>query len=160
MPDRPGRAGDHGDGRRSLRQRALPRAIEQPFRGKPGLERLELQREVAEAGRLKVGDIQLVHALGIEDVDAAVSDNPQPGLRLERRCQPVVAEPDAAQLAAVVLEREVAVPGRGDRHPADLAFDPHVPQSIVSADRLAHGAGDVADGEDREPERPGWRGDA
>ena len=91
-------------------------------------------------------------------VDPAVGDDPQPGLRLERRAQPVVAEPDALELVALVLEREVGVPGRRDRDPPDLALDPQVGEARVLADGAADGPGDLADAEDADAERAGRRG--
>ena len=121
------------------------------------LERLEAQREVAEPGRLDRLDVELERALRLEEVDPAVDDDPEPGLRLERRSDALVAEPDALERAAVVLEAEVRVPGRADRHPADLALDPDVPQPVVGPDGLADGPRDLADAEDLQPERAGRR---
>ena len=103
-------------------------AVEHPSAASLRLERLELEREVAETGRLDRGDVQLIHALRLEDVHAAVSDYAQPRPRFERGRDAVVAEEDAGELAPLVLEREVAVPGRRDGHAADLALDPDVAQ--------------------------------
>ena len=82
-----------------------------------------------------------------------MGDDPEPGLCLERRAEPVVAEPDALELVALVLEREVGVPRGRDRDPADLALDPQVGQARVGADRAADGAGDLADAQDPDAER-------
>ena len=92
------------------RERALARRVEQALGREARLERLEPEREVAEPGRLERLDVELEGALRLEHVDPAVGDDAQAGLRLERRAQPVVAEPDALELAALVLEREVGVP--------------------------------------------------
>ena len=94
-----------------------------------------LQGQVAEAGRLDRRDVELVDALGLEDVDPPVDDDAQPGPRLERRGQPLVAEEDAGQLAALVLQREVAVPGRRDRDAPDLALHPDVAQVRLAPGR-------------------------
>ena len=120
-------------------QRPLARAIEQALGRQAGLERLEPDREVAEARRLDRLDVELERALRLEHVDPAVGDDPQPGLGLERRREPLVAEPDALQLAALVLEGEVGVAGARDRDPADLALDPDVaqPRSSRTASRTA-----------------------
>ena len=85
---------------------------EQPFRREPGLERLEAEGQVAEPGRLDRVDVELERALRLEQVDPAVRDDAQPRLRLERGTLPVVAEPDALELVAFVLQREVGVAGR------------------------------------------------
>ena len=153
LPDRAGRAGDDGDRRRPARQRALASLVEQALGRQARLERLEPQREVAEAGRLDRVDVELERALRLEQVDPAVGDDPQPGLRLERRAQPVVAEPDALELVALVLQREVGVPGRRDRDPPDLALDPQVGQPRIRPDRDADRPGDLADAEDAHAER-------
>ena len=75
------------------------------------LERLEPQRQVAEAGRLDRLDVELERALRLEEVDPAVDDDPQAGLGLEGRADALVAEPDALQRAALVLEAEVRMAG-------------------------------------------------
>ena len=123
----PGRARDDRDRRGSdaaaaacAPRRTGPPAVE------PRLERLEAQRQVAEPGRLDRVDVELERALRLVQVDPAVGDDPEPGLGLERRADAVVAEPDALELVALVLEREVGVPGGRHRDPADLALDPQV----------------------------------
>ena len=98
--------------------------------------------------RLDRLDVELERALRLEQVDPAVGHDPQAGLGLERRALPVVAEPDALELVALVLEREVGMPGGGDRDPPDLAFDPQVRQSRVGADGATDRPGDLADAED------------
>ncbi len=113
----------------------LRAASKRPSRRQLRLERLEPEGEVAEPGRLDRRDVELVDALGIEHVDPAVGDDPEPGPRLERRGEPVVAEPDAGELAPFVLQREVGVAGARDRDPADLALDPHVAQPLDRRER-------------------------
>ena len=88
-------------------------------------------------------DVELVDAIRVEHVDPAVGDDPQPGPRLVRRGQPVVPEPDALELAALVLEREVRVARARHGDPPDLALDPHVVQPLVAPDGLADGPGDA-----------------
>ena len=143
-------AGRVGSGR-------LRAAVEQALGGEARLERLEPQGQVAEARRLDRLDVELERALRLEQVDPAVGDDAQPGLRLERRADPLVAEPDALELVALVLEREVGVACRRDRDPADLALDPQVGQARVGPDRAADRPGDLADAEDPHPERAGRR---
>ena len=91
------------------RQRPLARRVEQPFGRESRLQRLEAQGQVAETRRLDRFDVQLQRALRLEQVDPAVGDDPEPGLGLERRPHPLVTEPDALELVALVLEREVGV---------------------------------------------------
>ncbi len=145
LPHGAGRAGHHGDRRRPRRQRALPALVEQPFSGKAGLERLEPQGQVAEPGRLDRIDVELERALRLEQVDPAVGDHAQPGLRLERRVEPVIAEPDALELVALVLEREVGVSGRRDGDPPDLPLDPQVGQARIASNRHPDRPRDLAD---------------
>ena len=76
----------------------------------------------------------------------------QPGLRLERRADPLVAEPHALQLGSGVLQREVRVAGGRDRDPPDLALDPQVPQPVVGPHALADRPADLGHGLDVEPE--------
>ena len=58
--------------------------LEEPLGREPRLERLEAQRELADADRLDRVDVELVRALRLEDVDAAVGDEPDARPRLER----------------------------------------------------------------------------
>src|SRR5439155_19234716 len=108
-----------------------------------------------EACRLDRLDVQLDRTLLLEQVDPAVDDDPQPGLRLEHGPGPLVAEPDAVEGAAGVLEGEIGVSGAADRDPTDLALDPDVGESRVGSDGLADRPGDVADIQDPQPEGPG-----
>ncbi len=145
MEDGPGLAGGQPDRSRPDRQRTLPGRLEEPLGGELRLHRLEAQGEVAEAGRLQRVDVQLVGALLLEDVDPAVDDDLQSGLRLERDARPVVAEDDAAQLRAGVLERQVGVTGSADADLADLALDPDVSQVRRCAQAIADDPGELGD---------------
>ena len=69
------------DRARSRRQRPLAGGVEQALGGQPRLERLEPEREVAEPRRLDRIDVELQRALRLEQVDPAVGDDAQPGLR-------------------------------------------------------------------------------
>ena len=93
-------------------------ASKSPSCVKARLERLEPERQVAEARRLDRLDVELKGALRLEQVDAAMGDDPQAGLRLERGSHSLVAEPDALERVPLVLEREVRVPGGADGRPA------------------------------------------
>jgi len=112
LPHDTGGTGDDGDRRRAGRQAALPRPIEQPLGRQARLERFEPQGQVAEPRRLDRLDVELQAAVGLIQVHPPVRDDPKSSLRLERGPHPVVAEPDALELAALVLEREVGVPRR------------------------------------------------
>ena len=68
--------------------------------------------------------------------------------RLERDDQPVVAEDHAAELGALVLEREVAVAGGADADLADLALDPDAAEPGRVAEGVADEARELADRED------------
>ena len=72
--------------------------FEQAFRGELGLERLELEGEVAKPARLERANVKLVDALRVEDVDAALGHEAQARPCLERHHQPVVAEDHALDL--------------------------------------------------------------
>jgi hypothetical protein len=156
-PDDAGRAGDDGDRGRPGRERPLARRVEQAFLGELRLERLESERQIAEARRLDGLDVELEGALRLEQVDPPVNDDPEAGLGLERRSHPLVAEPDALERAAVVLEAEVRVARGADGHPADFALDPHVPETLVRPNGVADGPGDLTDAEDLQTERAGRR---
>ena len=145
------------DRRRPRRKRPLAGGVEQALLRQPRLQRLESERQVTEARRLDRLDVELQRALRLEQVDPAVGDDPEARLGLERRPHPLVAEPDALERVALVLEGEVRVAGGLDRHPADLALDPDVAQSLVCADRLSDRPRDLADAEDPESEGAGWR---
>ncbi len=131
--------------------------VEQALLGESRLQRLEAQRQVAEARGLDRFDVELERSLRLEQVDPAVGDDPEAGLGLERRADALVAEPDALERVALVLEREVRVTRRADGHPADFALDPHVTQPFVRSDRIPNGIRDLADTEDPEAECSGRR---
>ncbi len=135
------------------RKRPLPGRIEQPFGREPGLQSLEPECQVAEAGRLDRLDVQLERSLRLKEVDAAVGDHSEPGLSLERGTHPVVTEPHALELVALVLEGEVGMARRGDRDPPDLALDPQVGEARIGPHRAADRPGDVADPQDAKTER-------
>ncbi len=126
-------------------KRPLPGRLEEPLGGELRLHRLEAQGEVAEAGGLQRVDVELVGALLLEDVDPAVDDDLEAGLWLEGDARPVVAEDDAAQLRAGVLERQVGVTGGADADLADLALDPDVPQVRRAAQAIADDPGELGD---------------
>ena len=132
------------------RERPLPLRREQPLGGQLRLELLELDREVPHPAGLDRVDVQLQRALRLVHVDAPVRDDAKPGLGLERRANAFVPEPDALELGAVVLQREVGVAGARDRDPADLALDPQVPQLVVRADGRGDRPRSLADGQDPE----------
>ncbi len=139
------------------RQRTLARRLEQALGRQARLELLEAQGQVAEAGRLDGTHVQLVHALLLEHVDPAPDDDPQAGPGLERRADPIVAEPHARELAALVLQREVGVPGGRHRDPADLALDPQVAQPVVGPDCVADGVAQLGHAQDRRSDPAGGR---
>ena len=103
--------------------------------------------------RLERLDVELERALRLEHVHPPVGDDLEPGLRLERRPGPVVAEPHALELRAGVLEREVGVAGGRDRDPPDLALDPQVAQAVVGADAIADRPADLGHRPHTQPER-------
>ena len=86
-----------------------------------------------------------------------MNDDPEPRLRLERRAQAIVVEPDAVERAARVLEREVGMTGAADRDATDLALDPDVGEARIGPNRLADRPGDLADVQDLEAEGSGRR---
>jgi hypothetical protein len=87
-----------------------------------------------------------------------VGHDPQPGLRLEGAATPVVAEPDALELRAIVLEREVGVARARDRDPADLALDPQVTEPGIGSDGAADRPRDLTDAQDPETKGAGRPG--
>ena len=100
------------------------RFYEQALGGKSRLELLEAQREIAESRRLDGLDVELERTRRLVQVQPPVRDDPQACLRLEHGPHPVVAEPDALELVAFVLQAEVGVTGARDGHSPDLAFHP------------------------------------
>ena len=70
-------AGRVGSGR-------LRAASNSPSAASRAFKRLETQGQVAEPRRLDRLDVELERALRLEQVDPAVGDHPQAGLRLER----------------------------------------------------------------------------
>ena len=154
VEDRAGQRGDDADAARPARQGPLARGVEEAFRREASLERLEAQGQVAHAGRLQALHVELVGALRLEDVQPAVGDDAEAGARLEGQGQAVVSEDHAAQLGALVLQREVAVPSRADRDLSDLTLDPDPGQPGRAADGVADEAREVAHGEHA---RPGGR---
>ncbi len=113
-----------------------------------------LQRQVAEPGRLERGHVQLVDALRLEHVDATVDDDSQPRPRLERRTQSVVAEEDAGELASFVLQGEVGVTRRRDGDSPNFALDPDVAQPVLGTNCVSYGTRNLADLEDSQREAP------
>jgi len=82
-----------------------------------------------------------------------VGDDADSRLRLERRSNPLVAEPHALELRPLVLERKVRVPRARDRDPTDLALDPQVAQLVVGADGRRDRACRLGDGDAPDPDR-------
>src|SRR6185503_17786967 len=158
-PHRPRWAGDHRDRPWPCGQRPLPSRVEQPLLGEPCLERLEPQGEITDAGRLDRIHVELHGPGRLIEIDPTMDDDAETRLGREHRTLAVVAEPDALDLVALVLEREVGMTGGRHRDATDLALDPHVEESRILADRRADCPRDLADLEDLEPEGTG-RGDA
>ena len=122
--------------------------VEQAFGGELGLECLELEGQVAEAGRLERVDVELVDALRLEYVDAACATRRSPsgartGSSADRRGR------SCTDLGTLVLEREVAVAGGADADLADLALDPDVAQARRRTKCALHELCDLADAQDR-----------
>ena len=81
--------------------------------------------------RLEQLDHELVlAALGV-DLEAAEGQDLQAVLELEAHAPGPAAEQHAAELGALVLQREVGVAGRGRAQIADLALDPHRRESLL-----------------------------
>ncbi len=153
VPDRTRRARDDPDEGRSGGQRSFSFDAEEAFLRESRLELLEPDREVAEARGLERLHVQLKGAGRLIDVHPTVDHDAEAGPGLEGRGQPLVAEPDALELVALVAQAEVGMAGRRHRHPPDLSFDPQVAQPLVRADHAADRAGDVGDRQDPQSER-------
>ena len=132
LPDGAGRARDHGDRRGSGRQGAFAGGVEQPFSRQSRLQRLEPEHQIPETGWLDRLHVKLERTLRLEQVDPTVGHDPQPRLGLECRALAVVAKPDALELAALVLQREIRVSRGRYRDPSDLPLDPQVGQQVGS----------------------------
>ncbi len=109
LPRRTGGRRHHGDDPRSGRQRPLALRREEALGCQLRLQLLESDREVPHPARLDRIDVQLQRALRLVHVDAAMRNDAQSRLRLERRPNAIIAEPHALELGALVLEREVGV---------------------------------------------------
>ena len=140
------REGRHdADTARPGRQRALSARVEEALGREACLGGLETKRQVSHPRRLEAVHVELVGALRLEDVHPPMRDDPDAGAGLQRHDHAIVAEDHAAQLCPLVLQREIAVPGRADRDLADLALDPHTAEPWCGADGVADEACQVAD---------------
>ena len=121
---RAGGGGDHPDAPRQRGEGELVRGIEQAFRAEPALQRIERapQRPGARLLHVLHDELELA-ALGVE-ADLRMGEHLHAVVRRESQRSVVHAEHRAPHLAALVLEREVDVPGARAREVGDLALDP------------------------------------
>ena len=133
-----GRAAERGrdaDVAREERQRPFARLVEESLRREPLLQLLERELERAAAERLEPIDDELqIAARRIERDLAADNDALAVGGREDEDLHRA-AEHHAAQVAAVVLQREVEVPGARRTQVRDLARDENVRE--LGRERLA-----------------------
>ena len=133
------RRGHDADLAREARQRRAcgPRS-NSPSAVQPRLELLEGELQGAEPLRLQQLDDQLVlAALRRRPRRRRSAMHVQAVARLEADAPRAVAEQHAAQLRALVLEREVGVAGAVDLEVGDLALDPHRRKPLLHAPRAS-----------------------
>ena len=106
---------------------------------------LEGELKRAEADGLDVLDVDLIFAAGFVDADRAAHGDVQAVLGAELDAALLLLEENAADLGAVVLEREVDVAGLGFAAVGNFAFDPDVGE--LFAEEVADAGGELADGE-------------
>ncbi|OPZ83042.1 MAG: hypothetical protein BWY76_02466 [bacterium ADurb.Bin429] len=143
------RAGGRGaerDTPRYHRKRALARLIEEPFRFQLLLQLLEGKVEVAHAVISEGVDVELVLPGALVDSDAALGQHALAFLGPKPQRLHALAPHHAAQLAHLVLQREVQVPRRIQLAVADLPAHHHPLQRALALQQRFHVAGDLADG--------------
>ena len=134
----PMRRGSAGSG-------ALARGLEQSLACELLLQLLEPPAQRAFAGLLQVLDDQLEFAARLVQAHAAAREHRMPSRGGKRTQHDCAAEHRAADLRAVVLEREIPVAGGGAREIRDLALDP---ERAAGPARAACGPRVQARGED------------
>ena len=125
---RPTRSRQHG-------KRLLARGIEQALGFQALLQLLEGELQRAETDRLDVLDVNLVLAARFVDADGAAHGDVQAVLGAKLQAHELIAEADAANLRAGVLEREVEMAGLRGVGVGDFALDGNVGELAARAGR-------------------------
>ena len=137
---RPTHCGKHG-------KRLLARGIEEALGVQALFQLIEGELQRAEADRLDVLDIKLIFAAGFVDADGAAHGDVQAVLGTEFQAGKLGAETDAANLRAIILEREIEMAGLGGVRVGHFALDENVGK--LAGEQVADAHGEVAHRPDR-----------
>ena len=138
--------GDDADRTREAQQGALAPGGEQALGPEAGLQLLEGELQRAQAARLHGVDVELEGAARRIEADARGNQHLHAVCGPEGEYLRGAPEEDRAELAVLVLEREVDVSRRRGAEVRDLARHPHSPHPAL--ERLAHQRGELGDGQD------------
>lgn len=122
--DGPSGAGDDPDTAGEARERALAGRVEEAFGGEFRLEFFEGGLESARADGLYRLNDQLILAAGFVYFDATADKDFGAVLRLELQKAISAFPAGGAERGAVVLEREIGMPGSGEFQAGDFAANP------------------------------------
>ena len=126
LNSRPPEGGHDADPTREERQGAFAFRGEQALGGEFGLELLQGQLLPAQPARLHAGRIDLQITSGGIQTDPALNQDLQAILGPKAEQAGIAAKHHATQLAGVVLEGEIDMPGGGSTQAGDFANDPDI----------------------------------
>ena len=138
----PLRRGDKADALGKHGKRFLARGIEEALGVQALFQLIEGELQRAEADRLDVFDIKLIFAAGFVDADGAAHGDVQAVLGTEFQAGKLGAETDAANLRAIILEREIEMAGLGGVRIGHFALDEDVGK--LAGEEIADAHGEVA----------------
>ena len=128
------------------RQRLLSRGVEEAFRLQAFFQLLKRKLERAKTNGLEMFHVNLILAAGLVDAEGAAHGHLQTVLGAELDAALLLLEENAADLRAVVFQREIDVAGLGFVAVGDFALDQDVGE--VACEEIADGPGEFGDRED------------
>ena len=126
LNSRPSEGGDNPDPTREERQGTFAFRGEEALGGEFGLELLQGQLLPAQPARLHTGRIDLQIAPGGIQTDPAPDQDLQTVLGPEAKQSSITAKHHATQLAGVILEGEIDMPGGGGAQAGEFANNPDI----------------------------------